>query len=401
MLEMSRSRSLMLQLALCVGLASQSCAPSATVRPASPVRPVAETRAPNTSPTSERYKDASRWLCRPDLPGGACHADLSATELKKDGSRVHVPHVPAKNPTVDCFYVYPTVDMSPDPGNHEDFADLSLMNDATVAQAARFSEVCSLYVPLYRQVTIGTYFMGDERREPYFATAFSDVADAFMHYLAYHNQGRKIALLGHSQGADMVVRLLQRFFDNDAELRSRLLIAMPIGGTFETPAGKATGGTLQNVPVCTGADQPACVVAYRTHVAGAPIRPTFKAPDGHVTTCVNPAGFGPGSHLFSRSYFPRRYRGGPPPPGLDDVDTAFVLFRDFYSGACVETPPSYGNLAVTLPVAGTDARQDLLNIDARARTTFGVVLGLHILDYQLPQGDLIELVRRRAPAPSP
>jgi hypothetical protein len=381
--------------ALCLSLAGQSCARAPAVRPTSPAA------ASYTSSTSERYRDASRWLCRADLPGGPCHADLSATELRKDGSRGQVPHVSAQNPAVDCFYVYPTVDMSPDPGNHEEFSDLSLMTDATVAQAARFSEVCSLYVPLYRQVTVGTYFMGDERREPYFATAFSDVADAFMYYLAHYNRGRKIALLGHSQGADMVVRLLQRFFDNDAALRARLLIAMPIGGSFETPAGRTAGGTLQNIPVCTAPDQPSCVVAYRTHVAGAPIRPAFKAPDGHVTTCVNPAGFEPGPHPFSRSYFPRRYRGGPPPAGLEDVDTPFVMLRDFYSGACMEVPPGYGNLAVTLPATGTDARQDLLNIDARARTTFGVVLGLHILDYQLPQGDLIELVRRRAPAAAP
>ena len=36
---------------------------------------------------SAKYADASRWLCRPDLPADRCHVDLSATEIHPDGSR--------------------------------------------------------------------------------------------------------------------------------------------------------------------------------------------------------------------------------------------------------------------------------------------------------------------------
>jgi len=96
------------------------------------------------------------------LPAGArttrAHGNVDATELRPDGSRVVVRG--ARAPTaakVDCFYVYPTVDLRLDAANHEDFSDLAPRTRRDRAQAARFAEACTLYVPWYRQITIGTY----------------------------------------------------------------------------------------------------------------------------------------------------------------------------------------------------------------------------------------------------
>ena len=44
--------------------------------------------------------------------------------------------------------------------------------DHEVSQVARLSEACAVYAPLYRQVTIGTYFTNAERRESFQAAAF-------------------------------------------------------------------------------------------------------------------------------------------------------------------------------------------------------------------------------------
>src|SRR5262249_5186790 len=159
------------------------------------------------------------------LPSDHCRVDLAATEIHPDRSRSVQRHVPAATPKVDCFYVYPTVDLGVIPDNHTDFSDLEPMSTTAAAQVARLGEVCHLYAPIYRQVPIGAYLGGDEAREARLAVAFSDVADAFLHYLGQHNHGRKIVLVGHSQGAEMVVRLLRRFFDGDPALRERLLLA--------------------------------------------------------------------------------------------------------------------------------------------------------------------------------
>ena len=117
--------------------------------------------------------------------------------------RVVVHAAPAAAPPIDCFYVYPTVDLGLAPANHVEFDDLDAITSVTRAQAARFAQVCALYVPLYRQITIGTYLRGGDRERDGLALAYGDVAAAFRAYLAAH-PGRRIVLLGHSQGAEMV-----------------------------------------------------------------------------------------------------------------------------------------------------------------------------------------------------
>jgi len=135
--------------------------------------------APDHAASPVSSAPASAWLCRPDLPTDPCRsADLTATELRPDGSRVRVSHRAAEHPAVDCFYVYPTVDLELVPGNHEDLADVRKVKATTIAQAARFTEACALWVPLYRQVTIGTYLQSKLTLEHGLALAFTDIERA-------------------------------------------------------------------------------------------------------------------------------------------------------------------------------------------------------------------------------
>ena len=122
------------------------------------------------------------------------------------------------------------------------------MSAVAASQAARFRETCAVYAPLYRQVTIGSY-LHEDTLESRLAFAFSDVEAAFRAYLAKYNRGRPIVLIGHSQGADMVIRLLQRVFDGDPAIRARLVVAMPIGWDVEVAKGKTVGATFANIPV--------------------------------------------------------------------------------------------------------------------------------------------------------
>src|ERR1700722_2175501 len=224
--------------------------------------------SPFTGYASAHYRDPKSWLC---LPGrrDACTEDLDATELRPDNTRVEVHDTPAPGgDQVDCFYVYPTVDLRMWAANHDDFEDLSRIAATTVSQAARFRTACRLYVPLYRQTTFGTYLQGEEKRRPYREVAVSDVVDAFLHYMGQYNQGRKVVLIGHSQGGEMVVELLKRFFDHDPLMRERLLLAMPTGWPMDVAPGQTTGGTFTNIPVCTHAGETGCVVGYRSYADG-------------------------------------------------------------------------------------------------------------------------------------
>jgi hypothetical protein len=352
--------------------------------------------SPFTGYASAKYQRPEMWLCRPDLPGDRCRADLAATEIHPDGTRSVVAHTPAADPKVDCFYVYPTVDLRLSPGNHTDFADVGPMARAAAAQAARLGEVCRVYAPLYRQITIGTYAFG--AREERLSVAFSDVADAFAHYLGQHNGGRKIALVGHSQGAEMVVRLLRRFFEDDPRLRERLLVALAVGGHVEVPRGKTSGGTLPTIPLCTRDDELGCVIAFRTHRAGSdPTLAALFAPSpGHEVACVNPASVRDNQRArLSRTYFPvdETTRSWLSVDGA--IKTPFLLYRGFYGAECATGRDGYRYLSVWEARAPGDARKGPIDLGAFLLNTS---MGLHVLDMSLPQGDLIDVIARRAAA---
>jgi hypothetical protein len=353
-------------------------------------------RPPAPPPEEGRYRDDRMWLCVPGRED-ACAGDLTATAIHPDGTRTIEPFVPAADPQVDCFYVYPTVDMGLVPGNHESFEDLAPMTRAVRSQAARFREACALWAPLYRQVTIGTYLQAPDEQERRLASAFADVEAAFAEYLAHRDRGRPIVLVGHSQGAEMIVRLLRRFFDEPSSpLRERLLVALAIGGHVEVPRGASTGGTLRTIPVCTSPDERGCVIAYRTHAAGREVVAGRNAPKqpGGTTVCVNPSSAPDG--VMSRSYFPiddltrRRLRG------VDGVTTPFVVLHDFYTGRCAEAEGGYRYLAVSMPARPGDARTSPVDF---GHVPLEKQLGLHLVDLQLPQGDLVDRVARRARRP--
>jgi hypothetical protein len=88
------------------------------------------------------------WLCRPGLNVNYCNTDLSTTVFWPDGTNSTIKINDAKTP-IDCFYVYPTVSLERR-GN----ADLKIQTEektTAIAQAARFSQVCRVFAPVYRQ----------------------------------------------------------------------------------------------------------------------------------------------------------------------------------------------------------------------------------------------------------
>jgi hypothetical protein len=348
-------------------------------------------RSPFVGYASAQYRHPEKWLC---LPGRAdtCQRDLTATEIRADGSRTVLAQSVAEGAPVDCFYVYPTVDDRLFVAeNHEDFSDVAPIALATAAQAALFGQVCSLYVPLYRQITLGTYFRSDRQREAGLAVAFSDVADAFLHYMGTYNGGRKIVLLGHSQGAEMVKRLLVRFFDDDPAMRERLLLAMPIGGELDVAVGRTAGGTFRNLPICTKDDELACIVAYRSHNEDTARGARQAVQPGRQAMCVNPGNVTEqGARAPLRAFIPALHDRL---QGLDGIKTPYVYYPDLYSGRCVDGPNGKRVLEISEVDEPGGMRTRPIDLSHWIWNTSG---GTHVADFQFPQGDLIEMVRRRS-----
>ncbi len=343
---------------------------------------------------ADHYDDDASWLCSPGSADDACAGDLTATEIKPDGSLETVPHEGAAQPGADCFYVYPTVHMSLGAAI-DDVMDPQTDVSTALAQAARFSEICNVHAPLYRQMGLGTYAVQDvDKRKQCFDTAYGDVALAFRSFLERAGDDGPIVLLGHSQGAQMLTRLVHDFFDSDDDkaLRDRLLVSVMPGAAVAVPRGEVVGGSFAHVPLCEGPDQTGCVVAYRSAPpGGAPHLgrdpddvPELVLADGQELACTAPTD-GP----LSRSFLPSSW------PGVD-VDTPFVLYRDRYQGHCVRHGDDGSVLEITglgdLDKSDADQRGDPVELDA---ARWQKPLGLHVTDLQLAQGDLIDGVHRR------
>jgi hypothetical protein len=343
------------------------------------------------------YCDDAMWLCRPGMANDFCAEELTATEIAPDGTRSTLTLPKATDPAIDCFYVYPTVALSGAVGNVTDFSNLEDIKVPVRAQAAPMSEVCAVYAPLYHQITLPTYTSGSP--DQYLDNAYEDVAAAFQVFLEHHSKGRDFALLGHSQGAHMTRRLLQNQIETNDALRARLVVAMPIGpvGEITVPDGEVVGGSFTKLPLCTGAEERGCVIAYDSHAKDGASTQGLSAPAGMDRACANPASLADGSApvRLSGSYFPTSKYQGQFKMGADDgLDTSFALYPDLFTAECAENAAGVRYLAIGFAPEAGDVRTNPTQFEGGLTS----VLGLHVLDYAYPLSELVELVATKAGA---
>jgi hypothetical protein len=393
-------KTVLLLLALTVA-ASPGYPDQAAPRAASPAaRPIPATTSAPAPAQAPDYADAANWLC---LPGrdDLCSRPLPTTLLEPNGYGAPVPHSAAAAPAADCFYVYPTV--SRDAGLNSDLSPGAEEQGVATVQFARFGSVCRTFAPVYRSATvaaIGAMVRG-QNPEPIFAIAYADVRAAWRHYLAHHNGGRPVVLIGHSQGSIHIIRLLQTEIEG-RPVAARLLSALILGFNIEVPQGRLTGATFRTLLLCTRRGQTGCVVTYVSFRADAPppegaLFGRAAAP-GNTVACTNPAALGSGSRAPLDSYWftigvaaeiAWSSTGRPP--------TTFLRTRDLVSAACVNRGP-VGYLAVSVNANSADARTDRIPGDV---SLFGMPApgwGIHLVDVNVAQGDLIGLVAAQSAA---
>src|SRR5580658_985177 len=221
------------------------------------------------------------WLCRPGLADDPCAGNLDATAVAGDGSTTLKPPQPAPAPAYDCFYVYPAESTQP-----TDNANLRVQpaeTAAAISQATRFSQVCHVWAPMYRQRTEESLTKGLGSDPTADATAYASVLSGWKDYLAHFNDGRPIIFIGHSQGAAMLIRLLSSQIDTDPALRKLLVSAIILGGNVQVPVGQDVGATFQNIPGCRSAQQTGCVFAYSSFLEHPPAARLFGRPGQGVS----------------------------------------------------------------------------------------------------------------------
>jgi hypothetical protein len=341
------------------------------------------------------------WLCRPGLADNPCESDLTARVVSVDGTSTTEAAAPAEDPAIDCFYVYPTVS-----GQQTENATLDIDPEeraVAIHQAARFSQVCKVYAPMYRQLTLKA--IGGEVTLGARDVAYADVLSAWQDYLAHYNNGRGVVFIGHSQGTMMLTRLIASEIDPDPNVRRLLVSALLIGGNVTVAAGQDVGGDFQNIPACRSADQTGCVVAYSSFNEPPPPDASFGRvgvgpSSGRPITgdlevlCVNPAslsgGTGPLEPYFSSTPLPGALGELVGTARVADVPTAWVAYPELYTAHC----ESSGG-ANWLQVDTTNIPGDQRPVVSQ---TLGPTWGLHLADISIALGNLVDLVRQQTAA---
>jgi hypothetical protein len=149
------------------------------------------------------------WLCMPGAANDWCAVDLTTTIWSANGTHKDVPVSVPNDPPIDCFYAYPTV--ADDYAGNAPLKVEAPERETAITQAARFSHVCRVYAPLYRQVsanagTVGPF--GVKIPQGNYRYEVTDVRAAWHDYLAHYNNGRGVVLIGHSEGTGLLRDLL-------------------------------------------------------------------------------------------------------------------------------------------------------------------------------------------------
>ena len=345
------------------------------------------------------YQVGSTWLC---LPGrkDVCSTPLATTALNANGYVSNGLSTVAKDPPIDCFYVYPTV--SNDRGTNSDLIAGREEKLAAEAQFARFSSVCRTFAPIYRQMTVSAvaaYSAGADISQAG-AIAYFDVAAAFKDYLQAWNKGRPFVLIGHSQGSLLLQQLIARRIENDPAVAVRMKLAIIPGYNVLVPQGKLVGGTFKKTPLCSRAGQTNCVMTW-TSFRERNVPPQgamfgFADRPGMTVGCVNPALPGSkdwvklDSYWFARSSYP--IPGGPirwssegPPP------TPYLRTEGLVSARCINDGQR-GYLSIRTNHAPGDKRTDHIGGEVGILGMFLPGWGMHLADIAIAQGDLIREV---------
>jgi len=189
-----------------------------------------------------------------------------------------------ENKPADVFLICPTVDMGED-GEY----NMSMDDENTKAnflgalnmERGIYENSATLYAPYYRQMTFPVYSMTEEQMKPYLDIAYQDVSAAFEYYINNINNDRPLILAGFSQGSQLVLKLMEEYFD-EPEYSDNLIAAYCIGW-------RITENDISKYPhlkMAQGEKDTGVIVSFNSEAEE--INNSIILPEGMKTLGINP-----------------------------------------------------------------------------------------------------------------
>jgi hypothetical protein len=249
---------------------------------------------------------ATVWLCRPGVTPDPCNPSQKTARYTPAAQPAGIEDVKAaKHPKVDCFYVYPTV------SDQKRLVATRAIDpeERSIAlyQAARYSRVCRVFAPMYRQYTLQALNQptpGVTQHGFVGTAAYADVVQAWRTYLRRFNHGRGVVLIGHSQGTLVLRKLIAKEIDPKPSARRKLVSAVLLGGNVLVRKGSGVGGDFRHIAACRSDHQLGCVIAFSTFDGPVPANAIFGRTTAKrmAVLCTNPAALAGGSGLLDPVY---------------------------------------------------------------------------------------------------
>lgn len=245
---------------------------------------------------------------------------------------------------VDVFFVYPTIFGDPNM-LLMDINDSSLRLSASYAlkkQASIFNGSCNIFAPYYRQVSMTVLSMDEKAQDSLLAVGFGDVKKAFYYYLDSLNNGRPFFVAGHSQGSEMLLKLLKDKDFND-DIYKNMIAAYLIGYTVTDDDLKAN----PLLKLAQDSSDLGVIITYNTQAPGASGSPVLL----EGANCINPISWSTNGELAQKEnnlgavFFTTKGE-------LDSIVPEFTSARiDLTNGALIaaEPDPKDYNVIETFP----------------------------------------------------
>lgn len=215
------------------------------------------------------YEDPAMWIARPGM-GNSDPSQWRPASLPADA-------VPSR---AAVFFVHPTSYISRSNWNAPlDDADARSGAETFVrGLASPFNRSVDIWAPRYRQAAVGAFFARGPNLDRAVGLAYRDVAQAFDFFAASIGKDQPVVLVGHSQGALLLKRLLAEKV-RGTPMADRVVAAYIAGW----PVSMERELTMMGLPACATANQPGCVLSWQSYAEPADASALFDAYGQGVT----------------------------------------------------------------------------------------------------------------------
>jgi Protein of unknown function (DUF3089) len=206
------------------------------------------------APVPKLYADAKMWIARPDI------AENPSLFTPK-GMAADTP-VEAK---AAVFFIHPTsfITVNRSAQWNAPLDDKETNERAALfvrGQSSPFNGVGEIWAPRYRQANFGAFLTDKVEGVKALDAAYVDVAAALDQFIASIPKDQPVILVGHSQGALHLSRLLRERIAG-TPFAKRVVAAYVIGWPIST----TTDLQAMGMPACTAADQTGCLLSWASY----------------------------------------------------------------------------------------------------------------------------------------